>query len=369
MKILMLLSRCDQTGMTTHSLDLAEALVRKGVDLTILIGYRKSESEIADRLYRRFLNTGAKIVAVKPPERNSRSKLYSAASFVANTLIRGGLIHVQSPYLSWIPWLIRRKFVSTFHVNELHPCFYYKNATHLIAISNETRDYAKRQFGYGDEEITIVNHGVSGRFVQTLSATDRISRRKELGLPAGKLLLLLVGSIEPRKGHDILLQAVSLLPDSLREKVHIVFLGSDKNEDRSNQRWLDYEIEKSGLHDSVTHFEYQSSGLFYKLCDIFVLPSWLEGFPVVTIEAMLSGNLCIRSDAEGAREQITDGATGFIFPKGDSRSLSRILQKVICDDHLRIDISAAGQKYAMKHFTADVMAENTIAVYRKTIQS
>ena len=66
---------------------------------------------------------------------------------------RFDIIHIQSPYLSFMPWLLHKKFVSTLHVNDLIRCFYYKNATHLIAISRETKDYARRIFGYNDKAL------------------------------------------------------------------------------------------------------------------------------------------------------------------------------------------------------------------------
>lgn len=123
-------------------------------------------------------------------------------------------------------------------------------------------------------------------------------------------------------------------------------------------------IEETGTASMVSQFEYQDSLPFYKIFDIFVLPSWLEGFPLVVIEAMLSGSVCISTDSEGASDQIRHGETGFIFPKGDSCGLSAILEEVIENDGLRKRVSNQGRDYALTHFTSDVMAEKTIEVYR-----
>lgn len=364
MRILMLLSRLDQTGMTTHTIDLAEALVRKRHDVTVLVGYHNSPDEIERQLMNRLKITGVNIKTFFAPSRNSKFQLIkSAISLILNLLKSRGVIHVQSPYLSWAPWLLRRKFVSTLHVADLVECPYYKNATHLIAISRETAEYASKVFKYKDSDITIVNHGVSPEFAKLMTPNQITATRHELNLPVNKLLLTLVGSIEPRKGHDILLQAVAQLPKECRDKIHIVFLGSDKTENKCNIKWLKDMIARTNTADIVSHFEYQDSKLFYKISDIFILPSWLEGFPLVVIEAMLSGNLCIRTDSEGAFEQIADGQTGFIFPKGDIASLTGILEKIIRDDAYRLRIAENGRNHALKNFTSDFMAENTLKVY------
>ena len=55
MKILLLLSRCDQTGMTTHTLDLGRALVSLGHRVTLLVGRRKKNLPESEILYQKFL--------------------------------------------------------------------------------------------------------------------------------------------------------------------------------------------------------------------------------------------------------------------------------------------------------------------------
>lgn len=113
--------------------------------------------------------------------------------------------------------------MSTMHVADLTRCFFYKNASQLIAISKETKEYAMSVFGYEERRITIVNHGVNEAFGELWSSSDISEYRKRLGLPEDKLLVALVGSVEPRKGHDIFLKSIAKLPEETKKKVHIVF--------------------------------------------------------------------------------------------------------------------------------------------------
>lgn len=366
MKITMILSRLDQTGMTTHTLDLAEALVRKKHHVTILVGRSSSENSVSKILVDKCISTGANIDWFPIPDRHSTiSLLHSTIKLIFKIIKLRGVIHVQSPYLSWIPYILRKKFVSTFHVNDLIKCFYYKNATHLIAISKETKEYAKCKFGYKDDEISIINHGVSMEFSKRLTSKQITETRQALNLPVDKIIITLVGSIERRKGQDILLKAIEKLPQVTQDKLHIVFLGSDKTATQENEKWIEKVINDTRLRNKVTRFEYQDSKIFYQIGDIFLLPSWLEGFGLVVIEAMLAGNLCIRTDTEGASEQIEDGKSGFIFPKGDIEKLRDILAEVLENDSLRNQIAKNGRDFALEHFTSDVMAEKTLLVYKK----
>ena len=104
-----------------------------------------------------------------------------------------------------------------------------------------------------------------------LSAEQKNEEKLKRNLPVDKLIIGLVGSIEKRKGHDVLLNAIALLPKELLATIHIVFLGSSK--DGKTKEWLDTLIEKTNMEGRVSRFEYQSSDIFYKLFDVFVLPS------------------------------------------------------------------------------------------------
>lgn len=341
-----------------------------GQNVTVLVGRNVGgvNPPESNSLYQKFIDTGARVVPYPVPDRNSVfEKMKSAGAAMCYILRhRFDIIHVQSPYLSFIPWLLHRRFVSTLHVTDLTRCFYYKNATHLIAISRETKDYAKQLFGYRDEDITIVNHGVSLRFSTLLTDEEKTEAKRKLGIPEGKVVIGLVGSVEPRKGHDLLLEAVSRMPKELREQVHIVFLGSSKN--GKTVDWLNNQIEHSGLRQQISWFQYQSPELFYKLFDIFTLPSRKEGFPLVVIEAMLSGCCCVRSNTEGAYEQMEDGKSGFIFESENVRQLGNILNRLVEETAMRRAVARTGREKALREFTSEVMARNTIEVYQKAMR-
>lgn len=91
MKVTMLLSRFDKTGMTTHTIDLLEALGRKGVETSLIVGYRAGADAVSDRLYERAVRSGSRIVTVPVADRTSVwRKLASAVAMIVNVLKIGG---------------------------------------------------------------------------------------------------------------------------------------------------------------------------------------------------------------------------------------------------------------------------------------
>lgn len=361
MNILMILSSPDKTGLTTHTVALSGALVELGHQVTVLTSVNNPMNSEQKYFLEEFRKLGVKVISYEC-KNGKLSQILLTLKFLKVIRKKWDVIHAQSPYYSFMPWLLRKRFVSTLHVNDLVRCFYYKNATHLIAISNETKEYANRVFGYEDKDMTIVHHGVDMRFAEEWTVEQRVRFKKEHNIPTDKLIVGLVASIEKRKGHDILLEAVWRLPKEIKDKVHIVFVGSSK--DGKTNGWLNELVEKYG-EGRVSLFPYQDPEVFYKIFDIFVLPSRLEGFGLVVIEAMLTGCCVIRSNVEGAYEQIDNGENGYIFENENIGQLSDVLKDVIEKDSLREKIAKAGKKKALSQFTSKVMAENTIKVYNK----
>lgn len=372
MKILILLNNVDHTGLTINTIDLCEALVQKGHAVHLLLGYNPNiVSNQLEFLYKRFYDSGATIYQYNSDFSGKSlqkviTKIKSVLFLLMRTMrLKPDVIHSESPYLSFIPWLLGKKFVSTLHVNDLVRRFEYKNATRLIAISEETKRYAIAKFGYKESQIDLVYHGVPKRFSNPIPTIDISNYKKKFNIPNSKIIVGLVASIEKRKGHDILIKAVEQLPEETRNRIVVFFLGSYKS---GPYNWLENLIENSLIKKNIVWEQYQDPKPYYDIFDIFVLPSRLEGFGLVVIEAMLANCCVIRSNTEGANDQIEHRATGFIFENEDIFELSNIISEVVLNDTLRKSIAQRGREYALKNFTSDIMAENTIKVYKKVLR-
>ncbi|SDE87677.1 glycosyltransferase family 4 protein [Epilithonimonas hungarica] len=367
MKIAVLLTRIDQTGMSINTIDLCVSLSKLGHSVDLLVGdYNNSSKKLF--FQKDLLKTSeVNVINIKFSHRSELlSKFFKVLGVLKIILFlifkNYDVIHVESPYLSFIPWLIRKKFVSTMHVPDLENIFAYKNATRVIAISKETKEYCVDKFGYKENQIDLVYHGVNERFYQPISANEEKTMKQNYGISQNDILIGLVASIERRKGQDILINAIENLNQEIRRKVKLVLLGSYKS---GSNGWLENLINSSSISNQIIWEQYQDPKPFYNIIDIFVLPSRLEGFPLVSLEAMLSGCLVIRSNTEGSHEQIIDGLNGFLFENENSTELTKILSYILENESLLVNMRNFSKTYAFKNFTQAVMAKNTLKVYEK----
>lgn len=358
------------SGVTTHLIDLSDELVSRGHNVYIFTaGPENPNNEANVRLADRLEATGAKIVKINFPL-TSRNKVTYLASMLSSVAVVAkelrknniNIIHVHTPSLSFIPIILRRKFVKTVHIKDLALSILDRKATHEIVISRETYDEAIRKFNYRENEVTLIFNGVADSFAKIIDKNHKYSFKEAKNIPKNKIIIGIVGSVQYRKGHDILLEAISQLDNSLKNKIHLVIIGEGSE---AEELWLKGLIKKFDLGLKVSKFGFQDPKSYYDIMDIFVLPSRLEGFPLVAIEAMLSNCCVIRSDTEGSRDQIQTGITGLLFKNESISELIKQLEFAISNEAERIKIAAAGREYALDNFTARKMADKTIDVYEK----
>jgi glycosyltransferase involved in cell wall biosynthesis len=96
---------------------------------------------------------------------------------------------------------------------------------------------------------------------------------------------------------------------------------------------------------------------------VVVVPSWDEGFSLVTIEALAAGCVVIASDVGGIREILTDGTTGMLVKPRDVNALANRLLWVLSDAPLRKRLSAAGQSYVRERFGREQVIDQIESLY------
>ena len=96
--------------------------------------------------------------------------------------------------------------------------------------------------------------------------------------------------------------------------------------------------------------------------DVLVLPSRLEGFALVVVEAMCAGLVVIRTPSGGAADQIVDGQTGLIVPFDDVPSLARAISR-LTDPEERARLCVGSVARARTRFTRSGMVRSLLSVY------
>ena len=82
--------------------------------------------------------------------------------------------------------------------------------------------------------------------------------------------------------------------------------------------------------------------------DLFVLPSWGEGYGIVYIEAMAAGCIAVGAENEGIADTITDGENGFLVPAGDTDAVERVMRAVFAHPEAYEALRARGMRDARR---------------------
>lgn len=371
MHILFLLSRIEKNGVTLHTLDLAKGLIAEGHSLTMFTGgITETTNPYLLELEQEFIDHGVKIKIFKTPKGNLLSKVFTSVLSIFVLLkwiiqLKADVIHSQSPYMTFLPWLLGKKFVTTVHNVSLVQNLKYKNPTRLIAISTESKIYGIETLKAKEDTIDIVFHGISERFSKPISEEEKKLLKRKHNIPNDALIMGYVGRITIEKGLDVLIQAIDqYVLKNEQQNIVLVLLGDYFNEE--DKFWLT-SFQETNQNVNIQIIDFQDPKPIYDIFDIFVLPSNSEAFGLVCVESMMSDCCTVRTDTNGAIDQIEDGKDGFIFPVGDSESLAAIFDKVVPNKKLRAEVAEKGKKKALANFTIKAMTLKTIEVYKKVI--
>ena len=180
--------------------------------------------------------------------------------------------------------------------------------------------------------------------------------------PAGAApTLLFVGRLAAIKGLAVLLEAVAALrPRHPDLRLALVGDGPDRTA-------LAAQAARLGIADAVEFTGYLSqTAVAARLAeaDVFVLPSFAEGVPVVLMEALAAGRPVVATRVAGVAELVEDGVAGFLIPPGDPAPLADRLQRLLSDPALRARLGAGGRRIVEAEFDAAREAARLLRLIR-----
>jgi glycosyltransferase involved in cell wall biosynthesis len=208
------------------------------------------------------------------------------------------------------------------------------------------------------DRVTVVPNAVSSKF----RPVDREAARKavEVRLGTRHPFVLTVGDLQPRKNHLGLLQAFAdVMRANPKLPHHLVFVGKET--------WYSAKLHQAVIASAVSdrvHFtgfvEDDELVNFYGACDLFVYPSFYEGFGLPILEAMACGRAVACSNTT-AMPEVADSA-GLLFDPRSVPEIARAIQDILVDPDLRARLERLGQQHA-SGFSWQHSAEQTLNAY------
>jgi glycosyltransferase involved in cell wall biosynthesis len=200
--------------------------------------------------------------------------------------------------------------------------------------------------------ILVADYGVPAEIISVaLPGTERTTGAAVARKPAGETInLLAVGSVVPRKGYDILIEALDRLSDLDWQLV----IAGDCKRDRATADELATAIARKRLEPRVCLAgavgEHELAGL-YRDADVFVLASRFEGYGMAYAEAIAQG-LPVIGTRTGAVPDTVPPGVGMLVPPDDVAALAAALRSMITDETLRERCSDAARVAPMPTWEA-----------------
>jgi len=325
-----------------------------------------------ERIYRRFRAEWAVLQALRKYDLR-RSILHvetapwQAWQFLAALSLRGAHIFVTlhnalPPAPRWreLVWRARFRFASRLR------------GFHIFTSNHDTKNKFR---GWVSDEFwdsirvtyTCVN---PPEIDEALQAAYPITKTREsYGVRPDDLLVLCLGQFIDRKGRWIFLEAAKKVAEQ-NEDVMFIWVTPKLPDEKEQQR-----IESFGLGDrfklvlsETIAKEHKDILKFYRIADVYTLPSYVEGLPIALLEAMAIGVPSISTNVYAIPEAVHDRETGLLIPPGDADALAAAILEIKNNRGLRRQLSHYGREYVMHNFDERTAARIAIEAYERSLE-
>jgi colanic acid/amylovoran biosynthesis glycosyltransferase len=176
--------------------------------------------------------------------------------------------------------------------------------------------------------------------------------------------ILCVGRLTPAKGQHLLIDAVDrLVKQGRRVRLRLVGSGPDESSLRACAGRIAHP--ESVVFEGAVNQD-RIRGL-YAAADVFCLPSFAEGLPVVLMEAMAMEIPCVSTNITGIPELIRNEVDGLLVPPSDLEALIEALARLMDDENLRDRLATSGRARILEHYDLGRNVEGLAAIFTQRI--
>lgn len=364
-------------GLGNYSRTLLEGLTSYYPNNDYVLFTPKFEEARAKEWHKRFEN-----LTVVTPD-NSLKKTFSSSwrsLFLANDIqkhgveIYHGLSHEIPPGLrkrgiksvvtihdlifmrfpEFFPWIDRQVYYKKFK-------FAVDNADLVIAICEQTKNDIIELLNCPAEKIRVSYQSCHPTFYSGVSSEDMERAKAKFGLKEHTILY--VGAIEERKNAHLLVKAFARVKDLIPHQLILVGKGVGKGEEYKKK--VQKEVISSGLIERVKFLDdvsHEELPALYQHADLFVYPSFYEGWGIPNVEALFSGTPVITSNVSSLPESA--GPTSLLIDPHSVEELTEKMQEALFDDDLRERMIRQGLIFA-ENFHLSNTTKSLVDIYQE----
>ena len=351
---------CRQTGNEVYIRNLLKEFARldEGSELIAYISNEDAKTDLPRRI-------GTRCVSRNPYKRLGLD--------MPGHLWREGpdVLHVQytGPLFSAVPLVVSVHDVSFLEFPEYFTRFRslqlrltvqqtVQRAARVLTPSDFSRRAILKHYSIPEDKVVVVPNAVASQFRPIDREVARAAIQRKFGIR--RPFVLSVGDLQPRKNHLGLLRAFEDVLQAEPKLPHdLVFVGKETWRSRDLHR----AVNRSNVRDRV-HFagfvEDADLVKFYGACEMFVFPSFYEGFGLPILEAMACGRAVACSQVTAMPE--VANAAGILFDPGSKKEIARAMLDVLLNPELRTRLERLGLHRAAG-FSWERSASQTLEVY------
>jgi len=238
--------------------------------------------------------------------------------------LTGVLLHVQVHIDFYSVYFWRESFQNKIHT--ILAKFILPRSDGIRVVSQKIKDYLTNELGMPNSKITVLP--IRTEVGKIIKAVPKIDLHQKY--PQFKFIMLVASRLVKQKNIGLAISSMSEIV-SMHPEAGLLIVGSGPEENN-----LKFKIKNLKLNNNII-FEPWSDDLFsyYKTCDLFLLPSYYEGWGRTAIEAMAAGCPVIMSDVGLANETLIPEYNGVVVPVNNKDKLKNAILRLVEDPALR----------------------------------
>ena len=369
MKVLHLINTLSTGGAEMHLLTLCRYLKRQNVE--IVVACLREHVKDSRSLRLDFEEEDIRVINLQADSRYDSLFLGRIARVLREE--RSDIIHTHLPRAD-----VAGAFARVFHPGLVWVCsvhaiysedwsgrwslplfnLLWRRADIMLCISHAVREWLVGR-GVPQDKARVIHYGIEPEKF----SEPRVNLREQWGLNDNAVVGS-IGRLEPRKGHDLLIQAMPELCMRV-PSARLLIAGHDPCGYGVTLRRL---IDRLGLGEKLRLVGFQTDVVsFLNALDVFAFASSSEGFGQVVIEAMAAGKPVITSKIAPLTEIVADGETGLLVESGSPQSFASAIAQLLIDPMERHRMGARGRERVTKCFTAERMTQETLLLYENLL--
>lgn len=232
----------------------------------------------------------------------------------------------------------------------------FKHASHIAAVSDITKDEYERRT---NRTIKIIYPLVPFR----KSEIPKDELRKKYGYTSADQIILYIGSLKEIKSPDTLLDAFNNIgKDEIKHRnLKLIFVGTGLLEKNLRRKTIEFGLEGFVTFTGLVHYEDIPN--YFKMADMYIMPSKFEGTPKSLLEAMFNKLPIIASDVQGINNVLTDHENALLFQVNNSKNLVSKIKILLSDKHLAERLAENAYNLFHKKYSFDSTITELINIY------